>query len=42
MTTPTFLGLVLLRFSLVLEAHGAFIHLVGLDTKLAPEALGVI
>lgn len=39
---PTFLGLVLLRLSLVLEAHGALIHLVGLHTKLAAKALGVI
>lgn len=41
-TIPTFLGFMLLCFALVLEAHGAFIHLVCLNTKLAPEALCVI
>lgn len=32
----------LLCFALVLEAHGAFIHLVCLNAKLATEALRVI
>lgn len=32
----------LLCFALVLEAHGAFIHLVCLNAKLATEALCVI
>lgn len=40
--TPTFLGLVPLRFALVLKAHSALVHLVGLDTKFAPKAFGVI
>lgn len=40
--TPTFLGLVPLRFALVLEADGALVHLVRLNAVLATEALGVI
>lgn len=32
----------LLRFALVLEAHGAPVHLVRLHAELPPEAFGVI
>ena len=39
---PTFLWLVPLSFALVLKAHGALVHLVGLNTELAAEALGII
>lgn len=34
----TFLGLVLLCLALVVEAHGALVHAVGLHTVLAAEA----
>lgn len=39
---PTFLGLMLFCFALVLVAHGTLVHLVGLNAKLAAEALCVI
>lgn len=38
----TFLRLVLLRLALVVEAHGALVHPVGLHAILAAEAAGVV
>jgi len=38
----TFLRVVLLRLALVLEAHGALVHLISLYAVLATKALGVI
>ena len=38
----TFLGLVLLRFALILEADSTFIHLVLVNAVLATKTFGVI
>ena len=38
----TCLGLVLLSFSLVLKAHSALVHFVGLNTELSSKAFSVI
>lgn len=40
--TQTFLRLVFLRLSLVLEAHGALVHFIRLHSKFATKAFGII
>ena len=41
-TQRTFLGLVLLRLALVVEAHGALVHTVSLHTVFATKAARVV
>ena len=38
----TFLGLVLLRFALILKAHGTPVHFILVNPVLAAEAFGVV